>query len=118
MEDPRRQSASGFALVKLEHVLREERLALKRLDFSAIERAAHDKLAIKDELERCIARGDWPDPARLARTRAQLVENQILLVHARDTARGLMQHALGAPAAYGPAGAWRAGGVARVDTRG
>lgn len=110
-------SASDAVLARLEHVLRQERIALTELDVGALEQAAADKLELRQELQRILERGDRPSAAKLARLRARLIQNQMLMVHARDTARGVIQIATGAAPSYGPTGGWRMGGAARIDAR-
>ncbi len=107
-------------LNRLELALSEERHALRRLDADAVEQACLDKLALAQSL-RDTAQSDHRrlDPGRLERLRAELVKNQLLLVHARDTARGVLAIMTGVSGpSYGPTGARHLGKSAGLDTRG
>jgi len=105
-------------LRQLEQVLAEEHRALRTLDTKTLEQCARDKAELCDRLTRMHppATDSWR--TRLARVRARLLDNQILLVHARDITRGLVQLHTGAPAGYGPAGVTRGAGTLRLSTTG
>lgn len=108
-------------LNQLEHILGEERRALARLDLSALDQAAADKLALRDALTQSasLTEGNLTARARLERIRSDVVRNQMLLVHVRDTVRGVLELITGSPGqSYGPAGARSIGGNAGLDATG
>jgi flagellar biosynthesis/type III secretory pathway chaperone len=78
------------SLSELETILEEETVALRKLDRDAIDRIAAKKLALCDVLSAGPRGGDVPDPAQVARIRRLALHNQILLVHARDSVRGVL----------------------------
>jgi len=80
------------ALARLEAVLAEETAALRNLDRDAIDRISAEKLALS-ELLTALGRGHAPAKERavqLRRIRRQTIHNQVLLVHARDSVRGVL----------------------------
>ncbi|MFO0565970.1 MAG: hypothetical protein U0263_09930 [Polyangiaceae bacterium] len=106
-------------LRRLEHVLAEEHAALSKLDIQAVEQAARDKSELGERLRRVDRSGNPVSAARLERVRRRLLRNQVLLVHARDTTRGLIQLHTGGPTpSYGPGGVVRLSGHARLSTKG
>jgi hypothetical protein len=88
-------------LDELEAVLRRERAALTRLHVPTIETTSQEKLALYERLQ---SLNEPPTPElkpRLERIRARTIENQVLLVHARETARGLAELVRGSLSATG-----------------
>jgi hypothetical protein len=80
-------------LTELEHVLVEERSAIRKLDTDNIERMATKKLELEGKLTGAIAAGKKAtkeDHAILERVRAAARANQLLLVHARACVRGVV----------------------------
>ncbi|MEZ4224520.1 MAG: hypothetical protein R3B13_26455 [Polyangiaceae bacterium] len=76
-------------LQALELILAEEHRALRKLDSAAIEKVAAQKVDLEVELAN--AGPLTPTDKDLAqRVRRAALANQILLVHARDTVRGLV----------------------------
>ncbi len=88
-------------LEELEVVLGEETLALRKLDGPELDRLADRKRAIEDGLK---AAGPLAqaDRAIAERVRHAALSNQMLLVHARDTVRGLIATMTGAPSMEHP----------------
>lgn len=80
-------------LTELEHVLVEERSAIRKLDTPVIEAAAQKKLELEARLSAKIAAGVRPtseERATLERVHAAARANQLLLVHARACLRGVV----------------------------
>ena len=80
-------------LKELEHVLVEERSAIRKLDTSNIELAATKKTELEAKLSAAIAAGKKAtkdDHAVLERVRQAARANQLLLVHARACIRGVV----------------------------
>ncbi|HEY3495644.1 MAG TPA: hypothetical protein VGK73_13195 [Polyangiaceae bacterium] len=82
-------------LVELEEVLRQETVALKKLDRMSIDRAVEQKLRLCED----IAKSGLKLPAEyrdaLERIRRTALKNQMLLAHARDTVRQVLGIATG-----------------------
>jgi hypothetical protein len=81
-----------LALGELETLLREETAALTALDRDSIDRISSSKAAVCERLTRY---GKSPNKsqarrAQLQRIRRQALYNQVLLVHARDSVRGVL----------------------------
>jgi hypothetical protein len=87
-------------LIDLDSLLSEEHKALKRLAADEIEQLATRKVELVEALARLLppggARGD--DASALKRIREKQLHNQLLLVHARDSVRGLISHVTGGSA--------------------
>jgi hypothetical protein len=85
------------SLGELERLLEEETAALRELDRDAIDRIAQSKLVVCERLS-ARARTNGPtssarataDRSRLDRIRHKALYNQVLLVHARDSVRGVL----------------------------
>ena len=122
MDNPTNRDHEVEALLRqLEHVLADEKRALTALDISAVTQAAEDKLLIQERLIQSIDGAPLAERSRplLERVKKTALENQILLVNARDTVRGLLQELTGAPGSgYARGGAQRLGGGSRLDARG
>jgi hypothetical protein len=107
------------ALDRLEVLLERERLAIRAVDAESVLGIADEKLAVLAELEAA----DWADDrSAIERFRGlvpRLRENGVLLAHARNAARDLVQTLTHArPATYGASGALageRTGGRLAVD---
>lgn len=79
------------AVERLDELLREERGAIRRMDGAALEALA----AEKDELVRAMLRGD-PDTREALRARTpSLRRNLLLLTHARDCLRDVLDATTG-----------------------
>src|SRR5512146_1324804 len=80
------------SLGELERLLEEETAALRKLDHSAIDRITVSKLVLCERLSQQASGADAaPDLERLKRIRKLSLYNQVLLVHARDSVRGVLQ---------------------------
>ena len=80
-------------LKDLEHLLVEERSAIRKLDTTTIELAAIKKTELETKLSAAIAAGEKAtkgDHEILERVRAAARANQLLLVHARACVRGVV----------------------------
>jgi hypothetical protein len=87
-------------LGELEQVLAIEARALKALDRAEIDAAAEQKLALCERIDALRARGR-PSPAdreRLERIKRAALLNQMLVVHARETVKGILAVATGSTA--------------------
>ncbi len=73
----------SIILDELEHVLREEHDALRKLDYEGIERASVQKLALDTRLRAADGTKTAADVAKLTRVRRMALDNQLLIVHAR-----------------------------------
>src|SRR5258706_6405631 len=84
------------SLGELEKLLEEETVALRELDRDAIDRIAASKLELCERLStRARTKAASPtnagaDRLRLERIRHKALYNQVLLVHARDSVRGVL----------------------------
>lgn len=81
------------SLGELERLLEEETAALRKLDKDAIDRIATAKSELCDRLTASAARhplSGQADRLRLERIRHKALHNQVLLVHARDSVRGVI----------------------------
>ncbi|OQX69251.1 MAG: hypothetical protein B6A08_06060 [Sorangiineae bacterium NIC37A_2] len=79
-------------LVELGELLMKERAALQRMDALGVEAASAEKLALLERLEGKERAEATPEALReLARLREVALENQLLLVHARDLLRGAVE---------------------------
>jgi hypothetical protein len=86
------------SLGELEQLLEEETGALRKLDRDAIDRIAAAKLEVCERLSHTAHRAgsSLPDGAaperraQLDRIRQKALYNQVLLVHARDSVRGVL----------------------------
>ena len=117
-EEPSQPISVDTILHQLDVALSEERRALRALDRDGVEQAAGRKLELAELLS--LAMADAPvDPSKLQRLRSKIVHNQLLLVHARDSVRGILRVMTGAPGpSYGPGGARHIGSSAGLDTTG
>lgn len=88
-------------LDELEAVLGRERVALTRLHVPTIESTSKEKLALFEQLQKLNERPTPNMKPRLERIRSRTLENQVLLVHARETARGLAELVRGTLSATG-----------------
>lgn len=88
-------------LDELEAVLGRERVALTRLHIPTIESTSKEKLAIYERLQNLQEKPNLELKSRLERIRSRTIENQVLLVHARETARGLAELVRGSLSATG-----------------
>lgn len=88
-------------LDELEAVLGRERAALTRLHVPTIESTSQEKLALFEQLQKLNERPTPDMKPRLERIRSRTLENQVLLVHARETARGLAELVRGTLSATG-----------------
>jgi hypothetical protein len=81
-----------LALGELETLLREETAALTALDRDAIERISSCKLSVCERMTKYGKSGHKSQArrAQLQRIRRQAIHNQVLLVHARDSVRGVL----------------------------
>ncbi|MCA9594297.1 MAG: hypothetical protein KC776_13330 [Myxococcales bacterium] len=102
------------AVTALESILGEESVALKQLDSRALDALAERKLALVEQLKNPPPDADVE---RLSRVRRTALENQMLLVHARDTVRGLLATMSGQPTSAHPMAPASVGPV-RLDLRG
>lgn len=84
----------------LEHTLEQESTALRSLDRQTLDRLTDEKLTLHEQLLQLRARLK-PTPevrARAERVKALALQNQLLLVHARDCVRSVLQLAAGTTA--------------------
>ena len=88
-------------LEELEAVLERERSALTRLHIPTIESTSREKLALYERLRSSDEKPTTELAPRLERIRSRTIENQVLLVHARETARGLAELVRGSLSATG-----------------
>lgn len=90
-------------LTELEALLHDEAQALMRLDRDAIERSAARKLELMQALDASARASETPRARvrRVERLRRRLIDNQLLIVHARDCVRGLIGAVTGDPGVYG-----------------
>lgn len=88
-------------LDELEAVLGRERAALTRLHIPTIESTSMEKLALFERLQKVGEKPTTQLAPRLERIRSRTIENQVLLVHARETARGLAELVRGSLSATG-----------------
>lgn len=92
------QDQLSQALADLESILEREALALRRLDREEIDRLTSEKVAVQGRLETLKGTAS-PAPSegpRLEKIRKLALQNQLLLVHARDCVRGLIATMTGA----------------------
>lgn len=114
------KSALQMVLDELEELHREETVALRSMSRERIDDLTDKKLTLWEQLKSVSAESP-PGPeqrASLERIKRAALLNQILLHHARDAVRTILQNASGqslAPAAMRPAAV--PGGI-RVDFRG
>lgn len=73
----------SIILDELETVLRAEHEALRKLDYTGIERASEQKLALDGRLRAADATKTAADVPKLTRVRKMALNNQLLIVHAR-----------------------------------
>jgi hypothetical protein len=87
----------SLALGELEGLLLSESTALKGLDRDALDAITDRKLALFTKLASITqrARPGGEEKARLERIKRLALANQLLLVHARDTVRGVLNLATG-----------------------
>jgi hypothetical protein len=80
------------SLGELERLLEEETAALRKLDHSTIDRITVSKLMLCERLEKQVAgrKTEAADLERLQRIKKLSLYNQVLLVHARDSVRGVL----------------------------
>ncbi len=79
-------------LAELGDLLTKERAALERMDALGVETASAEKLRLLEQLESKDRAEATPEALReLARLREVALENQLLLVHARDLLRGAVE---------------------------
>lgn len=79
-------------LAELGDLLTKERAALGRMDAQGVEAVAAEKLELLARLEAADRAEATPQALReLARLREIALENQLLLVHARDLLRGVVE---------------------------
>lgn len=105
--DPTRPEALDAILADLEHLLGEERRALRVLDHRNIALAAERKLELDLRLRAALARRSaGPEHrAALERIGAEARLNHLLLSHARSCVTSILDLARGAPrAGYRPSG--------------
>lgn len=83
----------------MRRILDEENTALRALDAAAIERAATRKTELDHQIRELVATVK-PDPADrdlIEGVRQSALENQLLLVHARNSVRSVLALASGQP---------------------
>lgn len=85
------------SLGELERLLEEERVALRELDRDAIDRIASSKLELCERLSAhartkglVSSSSGSTERSRLDRIRHKALYNQVLLVHARDSVKGVL----------------------------
>ncbi|HVU01471.1 MAG TPA: hypothetical protein VHE30_06955 [Polyangiaceae bacterium] len=80
------------ALGELERLLEEETEALRKLDHSTIDRITVSKLVLCEKLgQRAVGKSaEKADLERIQRIKKLSLYNQVLLVHARDSVRGVL----------------------------
>jgi flagellar biosynthesis/type III secretory pathway chaperone len=88
-------------LDELEAVLGRERVALTSLHVPTIESTSKEKLELYERLQKIEEAPSLELKSRLERIRSRTLENQVLLVHARETARGLAELVRGSLSATG-----------------
>lgn len=86
-------------LDELEALLHTESAALKDLDRDALDAITDKKLTLFDCLRelRALTPPTQDDRQQLERVKKLALDNQLLLVHARDTVRGIISTVLGNP---------------------
>jgi flagellar biosynthesis/type III secretory pathway chaperone len=85
-------------LAELEQVLKEEALALKKLDRDGIDRAAEHKSRLSEAIASAKPDLTKTPRAALERLRRSALRNHMLLAHARDSVRQVLGVASGRPA--------------------
>jgi len=85
-------SAMEVALLELEQLLDEETAALRTLDRESIDRITFAKTEVCQRLTALTRDGNHSPErkAHLERIRHRALYNQVLLVHARDSVRGVL----------------------------
>src|SRR5687768_2455631 len=115
MNHAQHQDPLSSILGELESLLKDESIALKRLDRSAIDDFATRKLELFERLSKVLAENHASALHKqlLERVHRLAIMNQLLLVHARDAVRGALsmlagEATVGRPSrAQVPAGAMR-----------
>lgn len=103
LRDPNPMQSRPLRLVldELDRVLDDERDALRLLDARTVERLAEAKLKLELELRNAIMSVRVEDDAAaLERIRAKALDNQVLLIHARNCVRGAIEVATGQQEGY------------------
>jgi hypothetical protein len=109
---PAARSRASELLGELCALLAAENAALRKLDRDGLVELAEKKLEVTESLKALGAGGfDLDDKKQLEHVRASALQNQLLLVHARDTVRQVLDHVAGR-SGYPPAGGLR------LDVRG
>ncbi len=91
---------------RLDQLLTEETTALRRLDSDSIEQLTERKAALLRELGGVSREGATRDTLRLvAQVREKALTNQLLLVHARDMVRGVIDRMAPSFEPHNPSGA-------------
>lgn len=108
------------SLRELEDLLAEECLALRSLDRSVIDATTARKLALCERIDQLRSRVPIRESDRvsLERIRKAALLNQMLVVHARDTVRGLIALATGVRVSGYPSPNACARDGIRIDLRG
>lgn len=104
---PALRSRASELLGELCVLLAAENAALRKLDRDALVDLAEKKLEVTEALKGLGSGGFDPDDKKqLEQLRASALQNQLLLVHARDTVRQVLDHVAGR-SGYPPAGGLR-----------
>jgi hypothetical protein len=93
---PATRSRASELLGELSALLAAENAAVRKLDHDALVDLAGKKLEVTEALKALGTVGfDLDDKKQLEQIRAGALQNQLLLVHARDTVRQVLDHVAG-----------------------